>query len=120
MLKSQIRLLAFAALAAALPLAAQNTFFLKDAPIAALDEGDWEILQQTIQDTLENQADDTEGTWENPTSGNSGKITPIRTFEEYGTTCRRVEFVVETKDEGTGVSRFNVCKAEDGTWKVAS
>jgi surface antigen len=56
-------------------------------------------------------------TWQNPDSGNSGTITPTRTYQESdGTTCREYRHDVVIGDEKEQVTG-TACRQADGTWK---
>lgn len=59
------------------------------------------------------------GEWSNETSGNSGRVRLLETFEYEGYACRSVEHVIKTarnRDPSTLVVKS--CLAEDGTWKL--
>jgi surface antigen len=103
---------------AAVPLHAQNTSFLKSAPVAYLNDEDVEILLSTLQAAMNEQADGETVTWTNSNTGHSGVISITNTHPDYDTTCRQVEMANQAAGR-TGRGTFRMCKADDGKWKFA-
>ncbi len=59
-------------------------------------------------------------TWNNPQSGNSGTIQPVRTYQgDTGQTCRDYNHTVVI-DGRTEVARGTACRQGDGSWKLVS
>ena len=59
-------------------------------------------------------------TWNNPQSGNSGTIQPVRTYQGTdGQTCRDYNHTVVI-DGRTEVARGTACRQADGSWKLVS
>lgn len=59
-------------------------------------------------------------TWNNPQSGNSGTIQPVRTYQgNSGQTCRDYNHTVVI-DGKTEVARGTACRQADGSWKLVS
>ena len=105
-------------LALALPAGAANWNFLEFSPANSFTDRDWELMGQTMDEALEKAADgDTRG-WNNPQSGAYGTIQPLNTYEARGATCRRTE-IYNNASGASGTNRFDFCRQEDGTWKVA-
>ncbi len=101
-----------------LPASAVNWNFLKFSAVNQFTDQDWELLRQAGREALSNGADgDTEG-WNNPETGAYGTIQPLNTKQSRGMTCRRTE-IYNNAGGRSGTSRFNFCKQEDGTWRVA-
>jgi surface antigen len=61
----------------------------------------------------------TSETWTSPTSGNSGTVTILSTFERKGNTCRAMRSVVDYKDGTKRTWTLNVCRLPNGDWKIA-
>ena len=85
----------------------------------ALDDIDRMKANETQQSALEKNKDGESSTWQNPNTGNSGRITPTRTArnQNTGEDCREYEheIVVDGKKElVTGTA----CRKLDGTWRV--
>ena len=84
----------------------------------SLDQADQLEMQRTAQYALENSRVDETREWRNPDSGNSGTITPKRTYKsERGQYCREYQQTVliggeERQAYGTA------CRQPDGTWKI--
>lgn len=58
-------------------------------------------------------------TWNNPNSGNSGTITPTRTYQSNGSLCREYQQTV-TIEGRTQRAYGNACKQADGTWQIVN
>ncbi|MEW6718943.1 MAG: RT0821/Lpp0805 family surface protein [Thermodesulfobacteriota bacterium] len=84
----------------------------------SLDRADQLEMQRTAQYSLENSRSGETRAWRNPDSGNSGTITPQRTYKtEQGEYCREYQQTVliggeERQAYGTA------CRQPDGTWKI--
>lgn len=85
---------------------------------ASLDRADMAYYNRSSQQALETAQTNTPVTWSNPDSGNSGTITPTRTFQSNdGTYCREYNqtIVVQGKPtQGYGTA----CRQPDGSWKI--
>jgi surface antigen len=97
---------------------AQNTMFLRNSPIAHLDEQDREILRETIEEVLESP-DGTVLDWSNPDTGSHGRVKVLDTHEDLGTICRNLRARNQARSrQADGI--YRLCKAADGSWKFAS
>jgi surface antigen len=84
----------------------------------SLDERDKKLLADTTQTTLENSASGTTVKWKNPDSGNSGYITPIKTYQtDNGRYCREysTKIIVGGKEEN---AYGKACRQPDGNWEI--
>ncbi|MAF95045.1 MAG: hypothetical protein CMM60_04750 [Rhodospirillaceae bacterium] len=84
----------------------------------SLDKADRLYAQRNAQDGLEYTQTGQSKSWRNPDSGNSGTITPTRTYRTAeGKNCRDFEttIYVDGKQE-TGTGR--ACRRTDGTWQI--
>ena len=82
-----------------------------------LDKADRERADRTTQQALENSQTGQVAQWSNPDSGHSGTITPIRTFQRDGRSCRDFKqaiYIDGKVQEATGVA----CRTPDGSWKI--
>jgi surface antigen len=87
---------------------------------STLDAQDRRIAAQNSQNALETVPSGTTTTWRNPDSGNSGTVTPTRTFQNNsGQYCREYQqtITVGGKQEQ---SYGTACRQPDGTWKIVS
>jgi surface antigen len=97
---------------------AQNTMFLRNSPIAHLDDQDREILRDTIDKAL-TSADGTVIEWENAESGSRGRVKVLDTTNEQGMVCRSLRARNEAHGrKADGI--YRLCKADDGEWRFAS
>lgn len=85
-----------------------------------LDTRDQKTMQQTARDTLETARTNETRTWRNPDTGNSGGITPTRTYKSaQGQDCR--DYVQTVTIEGREERvQGTACRQEDGTWRIVS
>lgn len=85
---------------------------------ASLDRADMNYYNRTSQNTLETYRNGQTSTWVNPDNGNSGTITPIRTYQtNSGTHCREYSQTISVNgrhEEAYGTA----CRQPDGTWKI--
>jgi surface antigen len=84
----------------------------------ALDQKDKEMAQQAAQRAFENSRSGESSAWQNPDSGNSGSITPTRTYQApSGQYCREYEqdIAVGGKVEKT---YGTACRQADGSWQI--
>lgn len=83
----------------------------------SLDNADLALLNSTQQRALEVNRDNSASAWQNPNSGNAGRVTPTRTFTEDGQPCREFEqtIIVDGKAES---AYGTACRQSNGTWKI--
>lgn len=85
-----------------------------------LDDVDVALLRQTQQEALETTPSGTSSAWRNPDSGNSGEVTPRRTYQDAsGAYCREFQQTI-TVGGNTESAYGTACRQPDGTWKIAS
>ena len=100
------------------PAAAQNIGFLSRGPIAYLNDDEKALLSETLSRALEDGTDGETVTWENPDTGNNGRIEILDTHEDYGTTCRTIRtHTTAGGREGGGI--YRLCRADDDSWRFA-
>jgi surface antigen len=84
----------------------------------ALDQKDKEMAQRAAQQAFEYSRTGESSAWQNPDSGNSGSITPTRTYQQpSGQYCREYEqdIVVDGNREKT---YGTACRNRDGSWRI--
>lgn len=96
---------------------AQNTLFLRDSPIAFMDDQDEAILRETIDAVLA-APDGTTTDWMNPATGSKGRVQVLDTGEDFGTTCRHIRMRNEASNRKSG-GIIRLCLGKDGSWKFA-
>lgn len=107
---------ALLALAPGLTLAS-NVQFLRDSPISKMTPEDLTLMRATIHETLDQGTDGASKRWENPKTGASGIVTPLKRYERDGAPCRLVEIFNEAQGF-SGRTRYDFCKQPDGSWKM--
>ena len=84
---------------------------------AALDQQDILMAQKSQYQALEYNKLNVGSTWNNPDTGNSGKIYPTRTFNRGEQPCR--EFTQEITIAGKTETAFGLaCRMADGSWQL--
>ena len=83
-----------------------------------LDQRDRQIAAETAQRSLETMPTGSPSSWSNPDTGNSGTVTPTRTYQQSdGTYCR--EYTQEVVVEGRRQQAYGTaCRQADGSWKI--
>jgi surface antigen len=84
---------------------------------ASLDKADMQQYHQTSQRALETQPVGQTATWTNPDSGNSGTITPTRTFVQNNQNCREYQQTISVGGK-TERAFGTACRQPDGSWKI--
>jgi surface antigen len=85
----------------------------------ALDQRDKQMAAEAAQRAFENSRSGTSTTWTNPDSGNSGSITPTRTYQQGGSYCREYQQTIRVGGE-TQKAYGTACRQPDGSWKIQS
>ena len=86
----------------------------------SLDRADRLYAEQASQDALENSASGEQIVWNNPDTGNSGTVTPTKTYQTNdGQYCR--EFQQTVTVGGREESAYGrACRQPDGSWEIQS
>jgi len=115
---NRIAAMLLVAMLGAAPAAAQY-LFLDNSVLEVMTKQDVEDFRQAIRQAVEKEPDGHTVGWSNPTSGASGTVTPVRSYQgKQGLPCRSVEVYTKAKDrDSRGTWQF--CKS--GTrWGLAS
>ena len=84
----------------------------------ALDQRDRDLALKNAQLSLESSRTGQTTTWQNPDSGNSGTMTPTRTYQTgTGEYCREFQQTIQVGGESQQ-AYGTACRQPDGTWKV--
>ncbi|MCW9034394.1 MAG: RT0821/Lpp0805 family surface protein [Alphaproteobacteria bacterium] len=87
---------------------------------SSLDELDRMKASETTQESLEFGKSGTTSSWSNPDSGNSGSVTPTRTYQTADQQpCREYSSTVVidgVAQEAVGTA----CREPDGTWRIVN
>ncbi len=86
----------------------------------SLDKADQAYMKRNTQESLENGKSGATSSWNNPDSGNSGSVTPTKTFQKTdGRYCREFEQTVYVSGKEKAATG-RACREPDGTWKIVS
>ena len=110
-------LLAVIVITLSLTAQASNMRFLEFSPSAYFTDKDWELLRATARNLLDNHKDGDSLSWKNEENGHNGKLTVLKTYAEFGTTCRSME-VFSDAVEVKATRIVDMCKNKAGLWKV--
>lgn len=93
--------------------------FLGSETGKSLDKADEAYARQTAQHAFETTPAGTRTQWHNPDTGNTGTITPTKTYENPdGSYCR--EFQQTITVGGKSESAYGTaCRQPDGSWKMS-
>lgn len=84
----------------------------------SLDQADRIAMGQNAQYSLEYTRSQETTSWDNPDSGNSGAMTPTRTYQaDSGQYCREYQqtvFIGGRQEQTYGTA----CRQPDGTWQI--
>jgi len=82
-----------------------------------MDEYDRQMAEKSSRQALEFAPAGNSVEWKNPDSGNSGSITPTKTFKEGGRYCR--EYAQEVIIAGKQQKAYGkACRQPDGNWEI--
>jgi len=85
-----------------------------------LDQRDRELQQQATMRALETAPSGNSIPWRNPNTGNSGSVTPVKTYQEpNGQYCREYQQVITVGGEKQ-MAYGTACRMPDGSWKITS
>ncbi len=82
-----------------------------------LDQRDKRLAVEAQQRALETAPTGKPVAWNNPDSGHSGTVTPVRTYQSGGTYCREYQqtVMIDGKQER---AYGTACRQSDGNWKI--
>lgn len=84
----------------------------------SLDRADRSYAERTAQQSLETARVGQPVTWGNPDTGNTGGVTPTRTYQTTsGQHCREYQQTVTVAGK-TENGYGTVCRQPDGSWKI--
>ncbi|MBW2667776.1 MAG: hypothetical protein JRE13_15930, partial [Deltaproteobacteria bacterium] len=72
---------------------------------------------QAAQQSFENSRSGSSTSWQNPDSGNSGTITPTRTYQNGDQYCREYQQTIVVGGEPQDAHGTD-CRQPDGTWQI--
>ena len=82
-----------------------------------LDNRDKQMASQSTHQALESTPSGKAVAWNNPDSGHSGTVTPVRTYQSNGVYCREYQQTVTIGGQPER-SYGTACRQPDGSWKT--
>ena len=82
-----------------------------------LDDRDKKMAAESAQKALESAPSGQAVAWNNPDSGHSGTVTPVRTYQSGGMYCREYQQTVTISGKPEQ-SYGTACRQPDGSWKI--
>ena len=92
-------------------------FMKNEGPMMLFTDEDFELFDRALSDALNKQEDGAAHSWKNPATESHGAVTPLRTFDDSGTTCRRTKIVNHAGGK-SATFVFNFCKQADNAWQI--
>ena len=87
-----------------------------DPLYSRMTDEDQHLAAATVQVALETGLDNATRTWSNKNSGDSGKVTPVKTFvTDAGVFCRDYRETISVGD-AEGSNLRTACRDEGGVW----
>lgn len=84
----------------------------------SLDRADRLAMERTAQNALERNRTGSASTWENPDTGHSGTVKPVKTYKTaHNQYCREYQQTV-TIGGKTENAYGTACRQPDGSWKI--
>lgn len=120
MFRPAFALLALAALASCQTVSSAVDRVFQPDLYAEMADSDVTMAVATMQSVLESSPEGSGSGWSNPETGNSGRITPTRTWQtDAGYFCR--DFV-ETLRVGGRSADYDrsACRIDDGSWRLSA
>jgi surface antigen len=103
-------------LVAAAPAPAQTNLFLNRSMTEVMTKDDLRMLQGALNEALASASDGSVVTWNNPATGASGTVTPLKSSTQGGRACRVVETFTEARGR-RGSGQWEFCK-QGGNWQL--
>lgn len=107
---------AFVAALAPAPLWAGGAFGLGRS-LANLSDADREAIERAQREVLETMKPGAVSVWKDDKTGHSGEAHLVRIYERNGMACGEVGHVLKLRQESHYV--VPLCRAADGTWRLA-
>jgi len=103
-------------LVTAAPAPAQTNLFLNRSMIEVMTKEDIKMAQSAVAEALGSAPDGSVVAWNNPASGASGTVTPLKSTTQGGRQCR----IVETFTDASGRrerAQWELCK-QGANWRL--
>jgi surface antigen len=105
-----------AGLTAAATAAAQTNLFLNRSMAAQMSREDLQMAQAALREALGSAADGSVVAWNNPATGASGTVTPLKSSTQGGRPCRIVQTFIDARGQRS-TDQWEFCK-QGGNWRL--
>ncbi|HWB49111.1 MAG TPA: hypothetical protein VG651_08375 [Stellaceae bacterium] len=112
--------LPFAGLLALQPAHAQ-VLGLSWETYVTLTQGDLDMIKAGLNTQIHNKQTGTTLSWRNEASGNSGRITLLKSFARAGRRCEQIDYVISPPEKARPSDHYVLtsCVQPDGSWKLS-
>ena len=94
--------------------------WMRGAAVTDFHESDWEMLQETAREVLNNRPDHEQVNWSNPATGNRGSLIVLATFTHQGQVCRRTAMRNLTFRGRDEKAAYSLCQQDNGEWEFVA
>jgi surface antigen len=86
-----------------------------------LTRADLDMIETTLAQQIHGHPAGTTVRWQDPASGNSGKITLLQVFEQSGGRCERIQYHNYSPKKWLPNDHFTLtsCRQPDGSWRLS-
>jgi len=86
-----------------------------------LTQGDLEMIKADLSNQINNKQVGATASWRNDASGNSGRITLLKSFTRAGRRCENIDYVISPPEKALPSDHyiFTSCVQTDGSWKLS-
>ena len=89
------------------------------AATKSLDDADQTFMAEHFNKAMESAITGQTTSWTNPSSGNTVRVSPTRTFQrEDSTYCREFTQAIGEPKETPSTTHGTACRQSDGTWQI--
>lgn len=82
-----------------------------------ITDEDFKLVSEAVGKLLASDQVDTT-VWENPTSGSTGEVTLVRSYQSKGRECRALLLSFRAKDGSEDSVKRDVCLSDEGKWET--
>ncbi len=82
-----------------------------------LTDEDFQLVYEASTKLLQSDGQEPQA-WRNPTTGNEGKLTILKTYQYNGESCRTVQMLFKTRNGSEDTTNKDVCQSSDGKWRA--
>lgn len=103
-------------LLAGAPVEAQTNLFLNRSMVEVMSKEDLKLLQGALNEALGSAPDGSVVAWNNPATGASGTVTPLKSSTQGGRPCRAVQTFTDARGRRE-TGQWEFCK-QGAKWQL--